>query len=87
MIATEKTASLARRIWQNQNSMRLIYGSRWPAMVEGHRALIRAAMQKAGIDNELQAVANIQRETSEPMPEATAAILLAVAVEMIEEGA
>ena len=86
MIATEKQVKIAVHLYRNRDLMRRLYGSKWPSVVREYGDIIREAMKGAKCDDPFAAVVGIEQaggaEISQALP-----MLLAVAVEMIEEGA
>jgi hypothetical protein len=63
-------------------TMKDLFGPRWEAKVDEHRALFALTMHEHKV-NELGAVLALQRKAWSPMPADLAALLLAIAVDLI----
>jgi len=83
-MSVTQAVEISAQLYSNRDAMRRLYGDKWPKIVKEYGDVLREAMTAGKCDSELSAVLWIQRAAGEPMPGMTAALLLAVAVEMIE---
>ena len=83
-MSVTQAVEISAKLYENRDAMRRLYGKKWPEKVKQYGEVLREAMVAGKCDNEISAVLWIQRAAGEPMPAMTAALLLAVAVEMVE---
>lgn len=75
--------ALTAELMACRDRVKSIFGERWPAKVDEFRPLFAATMCENGCA-EFQAIGHIQRASGVPLPEMLAAVLIAVAVELVE---
>lgn len=78
-----EAVQLTSELLRVRNNVRSILGDRWGAKLDEYRPVFALAMQFHDC-TELEAVGHIQRATGGPVPEMVMAVLIAVAVELVE---
>ena len=82
LMPTEKQVRITDQLYSLRQARRRYHGANWPAVVAEQKPLLDAIAKKYALAGPIEAV--VRLSTLEPLPADAAALLLAVAVEIIE---